>query len=69
MLNLGDFPSAQPGLAVDDPGEAASPRQKHEDAAWIAARSRVLRANRNYDLGDTGMNLHQTLRGNGHYEE
>jgi hypothetical protein len=52
VLNLGDFPSDQPVIRVDDPGEAASPRQKHADAPWIAARSRALRANRNYDLGD-----------------
>ncbi len=52
VLNLGDFPSDGPLMPVDDPGEAVSPRQKHADAAWIAARNRALRANRNYDLGD-----------------
>ncbi len=52
VLNLGDFPSQGAALRVDDPGEAVSPRQQHGDPAWIAARSRALRANRDYDLGD-----------------
>ena len=52
VLNLGDFPVTRPTIRVIDPGEAVSPAQKHSDAAWVAARSRALRANRNYDLGD-----------------
>ncbi len=52
VLNLGDFPSERPYIAVDDPGEPSSPRQRHADPAMIAARNRALRANRNYDLGD-----------------
>lgn len=53
VLNLGDFPAGRPYAAVDDdPGVPASPCQRHADPAWIAARNRALRANRNYDLGD-----------------
>ena len=52
VLNLGDFPVTPPALAVADPGEAASPVQKHADAAWIAARCRAQRANRDYEHGD-----------------
>ncbi len=52
VLNLGDFPVDQPYASASDPGEPATLQQRHTDPAWIAARSRAERANRNYELGD-----------------